>query len=410
MGVGGRGIGYPVGCPNRIDRRDPMTKQSAPASTETAFDHDSTLVVALELSGKSWEAGAVLPGVARRPRRRLEPRDMAGLLKQLERWKAEAQRAGRTVRRTVLAYEAGRDGFWMARYLQAKGIEVQVMHPASIPVERRGRRVKTDRIDLDMLLRTLLAWLRGEPRVCSMVRIPSVAEEDMRRPERERERLVSERIALENRIENLLCLHGVAGFKPRLKKAAARLDELRCYDGTQLPSDAMDELKRIMVRHHILSDQLKEIEAARERMVTAAEPDCAAQQIQMLACLFGLGLATATGLVREVFCRTFRDRKAIASFVGLTGTPFSSGGTEREQGISKNGNPRIRRLLLQLAWRWQRMQPDSALSCWFAERTAGAKGRIRKIMAVALARKLLVALWRYVETGEVPAGARFVAA
>jgi transposase len=298
----------------------------------------------------------------------------------------------------------------MARYLQAKGIEVQVMHPASIPVERRGRRVKTDRIDLDMLLRTLLAWLRGEPRVCSMVRIPSVAEEDMRRPERERERLVSERIALENRIENLLCLHGVAGFKPRLKKAAARLDELRCYDGTQLPSDAMDELKRIMVRHHILSDQLKEIEAARERMVTAAEPDCAAQQIQMLACLFGLGLATATGLVREVFCRTFRDRKAIASFVGLTGTPFSSGGTEREQGISKNGNPRIRRLLLQLAWRWQRMQPDSALSCWFAERTAGAKGRIRKIMAVALARKLLVALWRYVQTGVVPEGVVLAAA
>ncbi len=387
-----------------------MTKQSAPASTETAFDHDSTLVVALELSGKSWEVGAVLPGVTRRPRRRLEPRDMAGLQQQLERWKAEAQRAGRTVSRTVLAYEAGRDGFWIARYLQAQGIEVQVMHPASIPVERRGRRVKTDRIDLDMLLRTLLAWLRGEPRVCSMVRIPSVAEEDMRRPERERERLVSERIALENRIENLLCLHGVADFKPRLKKAAARLDELRCYDGTQLPPDAMDELKRMMVRHHILSDQLKEIEAARERVATAVEPDRAAQQIQMLAALFGLGLATATGLVREVFCRTFRDRKAIASFVGLTGTPFSSGGTEREQGISKNGNPRIRRLLLQLAWRWQRMQPGSTLSCWFVERTAGAKGRIRKIMAVALARKLLVALWRYVETGEVPAGARFAAA
>lgn len=207
-----------------------------------------------------------------------------------------------------------------------------------------------------------------------------------------------------------MCLHGVADFKPRLKKAAARLDELRCYDGTQLPPDAMDELKRMMVRHHILSDQLKEIEAARERVATAVEPDRAAQQIQMLAALFGLGLATATGLVREVFCRTFRDRKAIASFVGLTGTPFSSGGTEREQGISKNGNPRIRRLLLQLAWRWQRMQPGSTLSCWFVERTAGAKGRIRKIMAVALARKLLVALWRYVETGEVPAGARFVAA
>ena len=387
-----------------------MTKQSAPANTETAFDHDSTLVVALELSGKSWEVGAVLPGVARRPRRGLAPRDMVGLLTQIERWKAEAQRAGRTVLRVVLAYEAGRDGFWIARHLQAKGIEVQVMHPASIPVERRGRRVKTDRIDLDMLLRTLLAWLRGEPRVCSMVRIPSVAEEDMRRPERERERLVSERIALENRIENLLCLHGIVGFKPRLKKAAERLDALRCYAGEQVPPDAMNELKRMMVRHRVLSDQLKEIEAAREQAAMAAEPDRTVQQIQMLAGLFGLGLATATGLAREVFCRGFRDRKAIASFVGLTGTPFSSGGTEREQGISKNGNPRIRRLLMQLAWRWQRMQPNSALSCWFVERTGDAKGRIRKIMAVALARKLLVALWRYVETGEVPAGARFTAA
>jgi transposase len=388
-----------------------MTEQSAAAPSATAFVHDSTLVVALELSGKSWEIGAVLPGVARRPRRQLTPRDMTGLLKQIERWKAEALRAGRTVQRTVLCYEAGRDGFWIGRYLLAHGIEVQIMHPASIPVERRGRRVKTDRIDLDMLLRTLLAWLRGEPRVCSMVRIPSEAEEDMRRPERERERLVSERIALENRIENLLCLHGVAGFKPRLKKAAARLDELRSYTGEPLPPHKMDELKRMMVRHGVLSDQLKEIEAAREQILKAAEPeDRAAQRIQMLTMLYGLGLGTATGLTREVFCRTFRDRKAIASFVGLTGTPFNSGGSEREQGISKNGNPRVRRLLMQLTWRWLRFQPDSALSCWFAERTAGAKGRIRKIMAVALARKLLVALWRYVETGELPPGVRLAAA
>ncbi len=210
-----------------------MTKPSAPAAT--AFDHASTLVLALELSGKSWEVGAILPGVTRRPRRSLAARDMTGLLQQIERWKVEAQRGGRTVCRTVLAYEASRDGFWIARYLLARGIEVQIMHPASIPVERRGRRAKTDRIDLDMLLRSLLAWLRGEPRVCSMVRIPSEAEEDMRRPERERERLVGERIALENRIENLLCLHGITNFKPRLKKAAERLDAFRSYAGAPLP-------------------------------------------------------------------------------------------------------------------------------------------------------------------------------
>ena len=383
-----------------------MREPSSPTPAVTAFDGDSTLVVALELSGKGWEMGAVLPGVSRRPRRRLAARDIAGLLAQLERWKAEVLRAGRAVHRVVVAYEAGRDGFWIARSLLAQGIEVQIMHPASIPVERRGRRVKTDRIDLDMLLRTLLAWLRGEPRVCSMVPIPSEAEEDMRRPERERDRLVRERIALENRLENLLCLHGIAGFKPRLKKAADRLEHLRGFNGAPLPPRLLEELRRLMARHHVLSDQLKEIEAARERAAEAEQPDRTGQQVQVLVRLIGLGLATANGLACEVFCRQFADRGALAGFVGLTGTPFNSGGSEREQGISKNGNPRVRRILMQLAWRWLRFQPDSALSCWFAERTAGAKGRIRKIMIVALARKLLVALWRYVETGELPAGAR----
>ena len=200
-----------------------------------------------------------------------------------------------------------------------------------------------------MLLRTLLAWLRGEPRVCSMVRIPSETEEDMRRPERERERLVSERIALENRLENLLCLRGIAGFKPRLRKAAERLDSLRSFAGAPLPPMLLEELHRLMARHRVLSDQLREIEAAREQAAMAAEPDCAVQQIQMLARLVGLGLATATGLTREVFCRSFSDRRAIAGFVGLTGTPFNSRGSEREQGISKAGNPRVRRILLQLA-------------------------------------------------------------
>jgi transposase len=330
---------------------------------------------------------------------------MAGLLRQVERWKAEATTAGRTIERVVLAYEAGRDGFWIARYLLARGIETHIMHPASIPVDRKKRRAKTDRLDLDMLLRTLLAWLRGEPRACSMVAIASEAEEDQRRPGRERERLVSERIALENRIENLLCLHGVSRFKPRLKKAAERLETLRSFAGEPLPEQLMAELRRLMARHQLLSAQLKQIETARETVLTTETPDRAAQQIQALVVLYGLGLGTATGLAYEVFCRSFRDRQAIAGFVGLAGTPFNSGGSEREQGISKSGNPRVRRLLMQLAWRWLRLQPQSELSQWFMARTGGAKGRIRKVMAVALARKLLVALWRYVETGELPAGA-----
>jgi transposase len=254
-----------------------------------------------------------------------------------------------------------------------------------------------------------------------MVAIPSEADEDQRRPGRERERLVSERIALENRMQNLLCLHGVPSFKPRLKKAAAQLEALRRFDGEPLPAELLAELRRLLARHQLLSEQLKEIEAAREQVLTEEASDLAAQQIRALVILYGLGLGTATDLAREVFCRSFRDRQALASFIGLTGTPFNSGGSEREQGISKSGNPRIRRLLMQLApaprlrrdklrrgrlWRWIRLPPQSELSRWFQERTGGAKGRIRKVMAVALARKLLVALWRYLQTGVVPAGAR----
>ncbi|NJM91447.1 MAG: IS110 family transposase [Rhodospirillaceae bacterium] len=387
-----------------------MPKHFDPRHAATAFDHDSTLVLALELSGKCWEANAVVPGVERRPRRRLAVGDLAELLRSIERWKAVAAKANCVVQRVVLTYEAGRDGFWIARYLLAQGIEVHVMHPASIPVERRNRRAKTDRIDLDMLLRTLLAWLRGEPRVCSMVRIPSEAEEDLRRPGRERERLLNERLQLENRLENLLCLHGVSNFKPRLKKAAERLEQVRSFAGTPLPPQTMDELRRLMVRHRLVSDQLRGLEAARDRVMAVAEPDEAERMIQILIRIVGLGTETATLLVRELFCRSFRDRRALANFVGVTGTPFRSGGMDREQGIGKNGNAHVRRIMVQLSWRWLRFQPDSALSRWFDERTGGAKGRIRKVMIVAMTRKLLIALWRYVETGEVPAGARILPA
>jgi transposase len=397
-----------------MDRSDPMTEFFDAHRPATAFDHDSTLVVAMELSGKSWQLGAVIPGVARRPRRSLKPRDMDELQRILERWKAEAAKAGRTVARVVVAYEAGRDGFWIARYLIERGIEVQVMQPASIPVERKGRRAKTDRIDLDMLLRTLLAWLRGEPRVCAMVRVPSEEEEDARRPGRERDKLTRERVSLENQIESLLCLHGICGFRPRLKKAKEKLEELRTRSGANLPRETMAQLRRLMIRHRLLSEQLAEIDAAREAEVEAAAKAPAAERgqrmIRLLVAICGMGLETATQLVREVLCRRFGDRRAVAAFVGLTGSPFQSGGTEREQGISKNGNKRVRGLMMQLTWRWLKFQPGSALSRWYAGRVGDAKGRIRKIMAVALARKLLVALWRYVETGVIPEGARLAAA
>ena len=380
----------------------------------TAFDHDSTLVVAMELSGKSWQLGAVVPGVSRRPKRGLKVGDMDELLRVLERWKAEAAKAGRTIARVVVAYEAGRDGFWIARDLVERGIEVQVMQPASIPVERKGRRAKTDRIDLDMLLRTLLAWLRGEPRVCAMVRVPSEEEEDARRPGRERHKLTRERVSIENQIQSLLWLHGIYGFRARLKKAKEKLEALRMRSGASLPRETMAQLRRLMIRQRLLSEQLAEIDAAREAELAAAakapDPERGQRMIRLLVAICGVGLETATQLVREVLCRPFRDRRAVAAFVGLTGTPFQSGGMEREQGVSKSGDKRVRGLMMQLAWRWLKFQSDSALSRWYVERVGDAKGRIRKIMAVALARKLLVALWRYVQDGVIPEGARLAAA
>jgi transposase len=397
-----------------MERNEPMTEFFDAHRPATAFDHDSTLVVAMELSGKSWQLGAVVPGVVRRPKRGLKVGDTDELLRVLERWKAEAAKAGRTIARVVVAYEAGRDGFWIARHLIERGIEVQVMQPASIPVERKGRRAKTDRIDLDMLLRTLLAWLRGEPRVCAMVRVPSEEEEDLRRPGRERHKLTRERVSIENQIQSLLWLHGIYGFRPRLKKAKEKLEALRMRSGASLPRETMAQLRRLMDQQRLLSEQLAEIDAAREAELAAAakapDPERGQRMIRLLVAICGVGLETATQLVREVLCRPFRDRRAVAAFVGLTGTPFQSGGMEREQGVSKNGDKRVRGLMVQLAWRWLKFQSDSALSRWYVARVGDAKGRIRKIMAVALARKLLVALWRYVQTGVIPEGARLTAA
>lgn len=387
-----------------------MSEPFDPRKPATAFDHTTTLVTVLELSEKSWQLGASMPGVSRRPLRKIDVRDMSALLHALERWKGEASEAGHTVSRVVLGYEAGRDGFWIARFLRARGIEVYVLHPSSIAVERRGRRAKTDRIDVDMLLGTLLGWLREEPRRCTMAPIPTEAEEDMREPGREREALVAARLKVENQMGSLLIRFGIADFRPRLKKAGQKLEELCTVDGRPLPPKTMEKLRRLMDRHRLLSEQMKQIEEARQQVVTVPDPDRLEAMIQMLVRIVGLGVETATVLVHEVFSRRFRDRKALAAFVGLTGTPFDSGGSRREQGISKNGNPRVRRMVTQLMWRWLKFQPGSALARWFAERTGGAKGRIRKIMAIALARKLLVALWRYVENGAIPEGARLASA
>jgi len=339
-----------------------MSEAFDPRKSATAFDQASTLVVVLELSGKSWRAGAIVPGVSRRPSRQLGPRDIGGALGAIDRWKNEAGKAGHDVRRVVVGYEAGLDGFWIARALGERGIEVYVMHPASVSVERRGRRAKTDRIDVDILLRALLGWLRGEPRHCTMAPIPSEVEEDMREPGRQREALTGARLKVENQMRSLLARFGIAGFRPRLKKAAEHLDKLRRFDGKPLPSNTKASLERLLAQHRLLSEQLKEIETARERVVTIVDPDRFQRMIQALAALVGVGVETATTLVHEVFSRRFRDRRALAGFVGITGTPYDSGASKREQGVSKNGNPRVRRILTQLMWRWLIFQPLEARS------------------------------------------------
>jgi transposase len=386
-----------------------MSEMFNPRSPATAFEHSTTIVAVLELSGKNWLFGAIAPGVRRRAKRSFPARNIAGVTKALEQLKAQAEKAGFAVTRTVLAYEAGRDGFWIARALNSRGVEVHVMHPASIPIERRGKRAKTDRIDVDLLLTTLLGWLRGEPGRCTMAPIPTREEEDMREPGRCRNGLVQDRLRIENRIGNLVIRYGIEGFNPRLKSAEKKLAELKAYDGAPLPPETSNSLKLLLAQHRLLSQQLKELEEARAKVVEIENPDRLQRMIQVLAGLFGLGVETATVLVYEVFSRHFKDRRAVGGFVGLTGTPYDSGGSKTEQGISKNGNPQVRRMLSQLAWRWLRHQPASALTQWFRARLNGAKGRMKKVLIVALTRKLLIALWRYVETGEVPAGARLAA-
>src|SRR5919199_3740652 len=359
-----------------------------------AVDHQMTLVTVLELSGSSWMIAGQIPGGERTVKSKIEPSAPA-VLKVLEGWVGRARAAGKIISRIVLAYEIGRDGFWLARLLAAEGIEVHVIQPASVAVDRRARRAKTDAIDLDLLMRTLLAWLRGEPRVCSMVPVPSVEDEDARRPGRERQDLLKVRLAIENRIGSLLMTLGIRGYAPARRDRWERLESLRTPQGALLPPHAKAQIRRSLTQLELVLGQIAELEAQRDAVLDKPAADNKADaMIQALCQLRAVGPETATLLVREAFSRPIRGPKALGSYAGLTGSPWASGGMARERGISKAGNALLRKTLVQLAWVWLRFQPDSTLARWFTERTAGANERMRKIMAVALARKLLLALLR----------------
>jgi transposase len=379
-----------------------MPKSNDLSKSLVTLDQASTLIAVIEMSESSWLVGAMVPGLRREPRKKL-PADEAALLELLQRWRGEARKAGAEIARMVVAYEAGRDGFWLARWLRARGIEAHVIHPTSVAVSREHRRAKTDRLDLALLKRALLGWLRGEAKHCTMAAIPTLAEEDAKRPSREREKLVGERTRLVNRMKAALARHGIRGFNPKLKKAPARLEALRTAEGVRLPANTLAELRRDMQRFGLVGEQIKEIEATRLKTLQDAPAEPGHAMVRLLARVVGVGIETADILVREVLARDLRDRRAVARYAGLTGAPDESGKRRREKGLARAGNARVRRIVIQLAWRFLRFQKDSALVQWYQARTDDTR-KSRKTFIVALARKLLIALWRMVTTGEMPEG------
>jgi len=376
-----------------------MTQVDDLSRSLVAFEQNSTLVAVVEMSQSSWLVTGLVPGLARQPLKKLEP-EAETLLRLIERWRSEATKAGQAIERLVLAYEAGRDGFWLARWLRARAIEAYVIHPTSIPVSREHKRAKTDRLDAAMLLRALLGWLRGERQHCSMAAIPTLEEEDAKRPSRERDALVKERTRIINRAKSALARLGIRGFKPELRKAAARLDGLRLPEDAPLPPHTLAEFRRDLERLAVIREQIAAIEQERERRLEQAPDRGTPAKVRLLRRVHGLGLETADMLTHEMFYRSLRDERAVGRYAGITGSPDESGSKRREKGLAKAGNARVRKGMIQFAWRFLLFQPQSALAQWYRERIA--KGARKTSAIVALARKLLIMLWRMVNTGEIP--------
>src|SRR5438094_6821627 len=338
-----------------------------------ALDQNSTIIAVIEMSQSSWLVGGVLPGIERQPCKKLEP-SPERLLAVLHRWRDEAVRAGRAITRIALAFEAGRDGFWLARWLEARGVEAHVIHPSSVAVSREHRRAKTDRLDTELLKRGFLGWLRGERGHCSMVRVPTIAEEDAKRPNRERECLVGERTRIVNRIKSTLARLGIRNFKPTLRKAAERLATVHTPEGMPLPPNTLAELQRDMARLGFVVSQIRQIEDARQKRLEQQHETGPHAMVRRLARIVGVGVETADMLVHEVLSRPMRDRRAVARGAcsragqgpdpgaGLTGAPDESGAQRREQGLARAGNARVRRGMIQLAWRFLLFQKESALA------------------------------------------------
>ena len=385
-----------------------MASATIEPSANTA---ESLCFMAIELSKAKWLIGMLTPLANKISLRSIPCGAVQELLEFVERTTEKVLRAtGRPVR-IVSCYEAGYDGFWLHRVLDARGIINHIIEAASVHVSRKARRAKTDRLDAENLVRVLIAYWRGEPKVCSVVRPPSIEEEDAKRQHREREFLMKERVQHIGRIKGLLATQGVYDFQPNRRDWESRLSKIVTGDGRPLPPRLALEIDRHCQRLTMVNAMLKEIDEARD---AAAEASAApsvppSANVQRLVQLKGIGPQVADVLATEVFYREFKNRRSLGSYLGLTPSPFQSGGMDRDQGITKAGNPRARTMSIELAWLWLRYQPGSALARWFHDRTNGAKGRMRRILIVAVARKLIVALWRYLETGLAPDGAELKA-
>ena len=371
--------------------------------TITSADLRNTLYGSMELSKKTWLLAIQFPD---RPQPSLYPIEggntedlMAKLAAASDRWaKVSGKRSSIT-----LCYEAGYDAFWLARFLKTRGIECLVVDAASLQVNRRGRRAKTDRIDVEMLLRALIAWCRGERHVWSVVRIPSIDEEDLRRSHRERSRLVQERTAHINRIKGLLFAQGIRDINVRSKYKRLEVSKLVTGEGRPLPPRLASEIARELERLALVQQQLVTIERERDEAPTPCT-STEKKRVQ-LSLLNGIGPTVSAIMAREVYFRQFKNRRQVAGFLGLATSPHDSGAVERSQGISRAGSGPVRVTMIQAAWLWVKHQPKSAITRWFLQRTDGQSGRIKRIAIVAVARKLAIALWRYVEQGLVPQGA-----
>jgi transposase len=363
------------------------------------------IFVSLELSRSKWLITSLSPdGGEKMSKHVVQGGDVTGLLDRFTQVREKARARTGKVFPLVVIQEAGLDGFWIDRVLRNEGIESHVVDPASIATSRRNRRAKTDRIDGEALVRALLAYKRGEPRVCAMVKAPTPEEEDRRRVCRERKVLIAERVRHVNRVKGLLFSQGISGYEPLRRDRRERLDTLQTGDGRQLADHLKAQVRRELDRLELLLEQIKAVQTERD-VLLAAQQVAAPASAAMLLGIKGIGPEFAAILWSEGLFRHFDNRRQVASYAGLAPTPWQSGSVDREQGVSKAGNPRLRTTLIQLAWLWRRHQPKSALTLWFEERVRRNGGRLKKTTIVALARKLLVALWKYVTAGVVIEGA-----